>query len=93
MKTEPLRTVLIPVVLAAFAAAAQAFIDGATTRGIITAALGALVLAAQELARRYVTPTGRTDERGQAEPLMLLVYALVIVILVVLIVYLVRHLD
>jgi hypothetical protein len=58
VKSEPLRTVLWPVVLAALLAAGQAFLDGATTRGIITAVLAALVLAGQEYARRQVTPTG-----------------------------------
>lgn len=56
MNTEPIRTVLIPVALAAFVAAAQAFVDGADTRGIVTAVLGALVIVAQELGRKFVTP-------------------------------------
>ncbi len=59
MNTEPLRTVLIPVALAAFVAAAQAFIDGADTRGVITAVLGALIVVAQELARAKVTPIAK----------------------------------
>lgn len=59
MTGEPLRTVLLPIVLLAFAAAAQAFIDGATWRGVVTAALGVLVVAAQELARSKVTPTAK----------------------------------
>jgi len=58
MTTEPVRTVLIPIALLAFAAAAQAFVDGADTRGIVTAVLAVLILAAQELARGKVTPTG-----------------------------------
>ena len=58
MNTEPVRTVLIPIALLAFAAAAQAFVDGADTRGIVTAVLAFLILAAQELARGKVTPTG-----------------------------------
>jgi nitrogen fixation-related uncharacterized protein len=80
VKSEPLRAVLIPVALAAFAAAVQAYLDGADTRAIITAVLGALVLAGQELARRYVTPTGKADESGLAlvEALVLLLVVLVI---------------
>jgi hypothetical protein len=58
MTTEPIRTLLIPIVLAAFAAAGQAFIDGENTRGVIVAVIGALVLAAQEYARAHVTPIG-----------------------------------
>ena len=57
MKTEPLRLLLHPVVLLAFAAAAQAWIDGANVRAIVTAVLGVLVGAATELARTRVTPT------------------------------------
>ena len=56
MKSEPLRTVLLPIVLACLAAAGQAFLAGATLRGIVTAVIGALVLAAQEYARSRVTP-------------------------------------
>ena len=56
MNTEPLRLYLLPLALAAFVAAAQAFIDGANTRGIIVAVLGALIVVAQELARAKVTP-------------------------------------
>jgi hypothetical protein len=56
MKTEPIRTLLLPIALVAFAAAGQAFLAGADTRAIITAALGALIVAAQELGRSLVTP-------------------------------------
>lgn len=56
VNSDPLRTTLLPIALAAFVAAAQAFIDGAEVRGIITAVLGALIVAAQELARSKVTP-------------------------------------
>lgn len=71
MSTEPIRTVLIPIILACIAAAGQAFIDGATTRGIVTAVLGALVLAAQEVARRLVVPEAklrRETLKRQVEP-------------------------
>ena len=56
---NPVRTVLIPIVLAAAVAAVQAFADGETTRGIISAVRGALVLAGQEWARSQVTPTAK----------------------------------
>jgi hypothetical protein len=56
MNTEPLRLLLLPVAALALAAAAQAFIDGADVRGIITAVLGVLIAAATELARSRVTP-------------------------------------
>ena len=56
MKNEPIRTVLIPVALAAFVAAGQAFLAGADTRAIVTAGLGALIVAGQEWARSQVTP-------------------------------------
>lgn len=56
MTREPVRYILLPVVLACLAAAGQAFIDGENTRGILVAVIGALVLAAQELARSLVTP-------------------------------------
>ena len=80
MTTEPVRTVMIPIALLAFAAAAQAFVDGADVRGVVTAVLGVLVVAAQELARGKVTPTavsgGRwkdhvRDERGVSDALVL----------------------
>jgi hypothetical protein len=56
LDSNPVRVLLSPIVLLAAAAAAQAFIDGADTRGIITAALAVLILGAQELARKKVTP-------------------------------------
>jgi hypothetical protein len=56
MNREPLRLLLLPVAALALAAAAQAFIDGADVRGIITAVLGVLIAAATELARSRVTP-------------------------------------
>lgn len=59
MNREPLRTLLLPVAVLAFAAAAQAFIDGADIRGIVTAVLGVLIAAATELARSRVTPVAR----------------------------------
>lgn len=59
MTREPLRTLLLPVAVLAFAAAAQAFIDGADVRGIVTAVLGVLIAAATELARARVTPVAR----------------------------------
>jgi hypothetical protein len=42
MTREPLRTLLLPVAALAFAAAAQAFINGADIRGVVTAILGVL---------------------------------------------------
>jgi hypothetical protein len=54
--TEPLRFLLHPIALLAMAAAAQAWIDGATVRGIVVAVLGVLISAATEAARRRVTP-------------------------------------
>ena len=66
MTSEPVRTVLLPIALAAFAAAAQAFLDGAPTRGIVTAVLGALVVAAQEYARSQVTPAPTDTSRAGA---------------------------
>ena len=57
MKSEPLRYLLHPVVLLAFAAAAQAYVDGADERAIVAAVLGVLIAAATEFARRQVTPT------------------------------------
>jgi hypothetical protein len=59
MNREPLRLLLLPVAALALAAAAQAFIDGADVRGVITAVLGVLIAAATELARSRVTPTAR----------------------------------
>lgn len=53
---EPLRWLMHPIALFAFAAAAQAWIDGATVRGIIAATLGVLIAGATEAARRKVTP-------------------------------------
>lgn len=70
MNTNPVRLLLSPVALLAFAAAAQAFIDGADTRGIITAVLGVLILASQELARKQVTPLAdpKLDDGTQLVP-------------------------
>jgi hypothetical protein len=56
MNREPLRLLLLPVAALALAAAAQAFIDGADVRGVITAVLGVLIAVATELARSRVTP-------------------------------------
>lgn len=53
---NPVRLLFSPLALLAFVAAAQAFIDGADVRGIVTAVLGALIVGAQELARSKVTP-------------------------------------
>ena len=53
---EPLRFLLHPVALLAFAAAAQAWIDGADTRAVIAAVLGVLIAGATEAARRRVRP-------------------------------------
>jgi hypothetical protein len=66
MNTEPIRTVMLPIAAGAFAAAAQAFLDGASTRGIITAVLGVLIVAAQEYARSRVTPVPGPARRGEA---------------------------
>jgi hypothetical protein len=57
MNREPLRLLLLPVAALALAAAAQAFIDGADVRGVVTAVLGVLIAAATEFARSRVTPT------------------------------------
>jgi hypothetical protein len=48
MDRQPVRTLLLPVALLAFAAAAQAFINGADVRGVVTAVLGVLIVAATE---------------------------------------------
>jgi hypothetical protein len=56
MERQPVRTLLWPVALLAFAAAAQAFINGADVRGVVTAVLGVLIVAATEAARSRVTP-------------------------------------
>jgi hypothetical protein len=56
VNTEPIRTVLVPIVLGCLAAAGQAFVDGADTRAIILAVVGVLVAVAQEYARAHVTP-------------------------------------
>lgn len=64
--TEPVRLYLVPIALAAFIAAAQAFIDGKDTRGIITAVLGALILVAQELARSKVVPEAKVVPAPEA---------------------------
>lgn len=56
---EPLRWLLHPVALLAFAAAAQAWLDGATVRGIVAAGIGVLVAAATEAARRRVVPEAK----------------------------------
>jgi hypothetical protein len=53
---EPLRLLLHPIALLAFAAAVQAFLDGADVRGVVAAVLGVLVVAATEAARSRVTP-------------------------------------
>jgi hypothetical protein len=65
MSNEPIRTVMLPIALGAFVAAGQAFLNGADTRGIVTAVLGALVLAGQEYARAHVTPVSASS-RGQS---------------------------
>lgn len=79
---EPLRALLHPVALLAFAAAAQAWIEGAAVRGIVTAGLGVLIAAATEAARRRVTPVD--GEAGQSIVSVLLIVFLVLVILLVL---------
>jgi hypothetical protein len=90
MTREPLRTLLLPVAALAFAAAAQAFINGADIRGVVTAILGVLIAAATELARGRVTPApaaARVDgrsESGQGIVEVLLIMFLILVILVVL---------
>jgi hypothetical protein len=56
VQRQPVRTLLLPVALLAFAAAAQAFINGADVRGVVTAVLGVLIVAATEAARSRVTP-------------------------------------
>jgi hypothetical protein len=56
VERQPVRMLLLPVSLLAFAAAAQAFIDGANVRGVVTAVLGVLIVAATEAARSRVTP-------------------------------------
>lgn len=91
--SEPIRTLLLPIALGAFVAAAQAFIAGADTRGIITAVLGALIVAGQELGRKLVTPVPQPTggEAGQGE-LGWLVRLLVIVVLIVLLAWLVAAL-
>jgi hypothetical protein len=66
MNREPLRLLLLPVAALALAAAAQAFIDGADVRGIITAVLGVLIAAATELADRAARHRGR--ERPKLGP-------------------------
>lgn len=64
--SQPVRTLLLPIVLAALVAAGQAFIAGADTRAILLAVIGALVLAAQEIARKLVTPlTVAKDDTGR----------------------------
>ena len=95
---EPLRWLLHPVALLAFAAAAQAWIDGANTRGIIVAVIGVLVAAATEAARSKVTPTarlagaqgagrrsswGRQDGYGLVELLVAVILILLLVWLVI----------
>jgi hypothetical protein len=64
---EPLRFLLHPIALLAFAAAAQAWIDGADIRAIVTAVLGVLVAAATEAARRRVTPLPAPDDTATLE--------------------------
>jgi hypothetical protein len=54
--SEPLRWLLHPLALLAFAAAAQAWIDGADVRAIVTAVLGVLIAGATEAARAKVKP-------------------------------------
>ena len=82
---EPLRFLLHPVALLAFAAAAQAWIAGADVRAIVTAGLGVLIAAATEAARKRVTPDAKVaGERGQSIVEVLLIVFLVLVVLVVL---------
>lgn len=69
IKLEPLRWLLHPVALLAFAAAAQSWIDGATVRGIVVAVLGVLIAAATEAARSKVVPQAKlagTPGRGRS---------------------------
>lgn len=64
--SQPIRTLLLPIVLGALIAAGQAFIAGADTRAVLLAVIGALVLAAQEFARRLVTPLAvAKDDTGR----------------------------
>jgi hypothetical protein len=56
VERQPVRAMVLPVALLAFVAAAQAFIAGADVRGVVTAVLGVLIVAATEAARSRVTP-------------------------------------
>jgi hypothetical protein len=58
---QPIRTTMAPIALAAFVAAGQSFVAGADTRGIVVAVLGALILLAQEYARRKVVPVAKLE--------------------------------
>ena len=88
VKFEPLRWLLHPVALLAFAAAAQAWVNGADVRAIITAVLGVLIAAATETARTKVTPDAKIaggGERGQgAVQLLLIVFLGLLCVLVLL---------
>jgi hypothetical protein len=82
---EPLRFLLHPVALLAFAAAAQSWIAGADTRAIVAAILGVLIAAATEAARKRVTPDVKVaGQAGQSIVEVLLIIFLVLVVLLVL---------
>lgn len=87
---EPLRFLLHPVALLAFAAAGQAWLAGADTRAVIAAVLGVLIAAATEAARSKVTPDAKaagwknTGEAGYTLVDAILIVFLVAVCLVVL---------
>lgn len=85
---EPLRWLLHPVALLAFAAAAQSWIDGATVRGIAAAGLGVLVAGATEVARSKVRPEAKLaaprGERGYGAVDILLIVFLGLLCLIVL---------
>jgi hypothetical protein len=88
---EPLRWLLHPVALLAFAAAAQAWIDGAAVRGIVAAVLGVLIAGATEAARRRVEPVARAEGRGwkHAQAGYGLVELLIAIVLLLLVIWLV----
>jgi hypothetical protein len=88
--SEPIRTLLIPLALAAFVAAAQAFMAGADTRAIITAALGVLIVGAQEYGRSLVTPVPKPTGEDGYSAIELLVGLIVFLVLVAVLVWVLR---
>lgn len=64
---EPVRLLLLPLALAALIAAAQAFVDGATTRGVVTAVLGALIAVLTPILRGLVTPEAKLRTQRRAK--------------------------